>query len=78
MSINKALDVNYQFGKRVRFLRNQLSITIEELAFRCDLNRNYLCDIERGTRNPTLKVINKIAKGLKVSIAFLLEGISGE
>ena len=30
-----------KFGERVRNLRKLSNISIEELAFRCDLNRNY-------------------------------------
>ena len=57
-----------KFGERVRNLRKLSNISIEELAFRCDLNRNYLCDVERGKRNLSLIAINKIAKGLDVPI----------
>ena len=57
-----------KFGERVRNLRKLSNISIEELAFRCDLNRNYLSDVERGRRNLSLLAINKIAKGLDVPI----------
>ena len=57
-----------KFGERVRNLRKLSNISIEELAFRCDLNRNYLSDVERGTRNLSLKAIEKIARGLNVPI----------
>lgn len=57
-----------KFGERVRNLRKLSNISIEELAFRCDLNRNYLSDVERGKRNLSLIAINKIAKGLDVPI----------
>lgn len=57
-----------KFGERVRNLRKLSNISIEELAFRCDLNRNYLSDVERGRRNLSLIAINKIAKGLDVPI----------
>jgi transcriptional regulator with XRE-family HTH domain len=57
-----------KFGERVRNLRKLSNISIEELAFRCDLNRNYLSDVERGKRNLSLLAINKIAKGLDVPI----------
>lgn len=75
MKIDKILDCNYQLGKRIRYLRNKKNLTIEELAFSCDVNRNYLCDLERGTRNPTLKIIEKISVGLNVSLSELLKGI---
>ena len=57
-----------KFGERVRNLRKLSNISIEELAFRCDLNRNYLSDVERGRRNLSLIAINKISKGLDVPI----------
>ena len=60
-----------KFGERVRSLRKLSNISIEELAYRCDLNRNYLSDVERGKRNLSLIAINKIAKGLEVPIDVL-------
>ena len=63
---DKILDINYQFGKRIKFLRNIRKISQEELAFRCELNTKYYSDIERGRRNPTLKVLEKIALGLGI------------
>ena len=56
-----------KFGERVRSLRKLSNISIEELAYRCDLNRNYLSDVERGKRNLSLIAINKIAKGQTLS-----------
>ena len=60
-----------KFGERVRSLRKLSNISIEELSYRCDLNRNYLSDVERGKRNLSLIAINKIAKGLDVPIDVL-------
>ncbi len=78
MKISVLLDVNQQFGRRVRYLRQKQKISIEELAFRCNINSNYLSDLERGNRNPTLKVLNKISKGLGIDLSELLKGIAGE
>ena len=57
-----------KFGERVRSLRKLASISIEELSFRSELNRNYISDVERGKRNISLKAIYKIAMGLNVPI----------
>jgi transcriptional regulator with XRE-family HTH domain len=78
MKISALLDVNQQFGQRVRYLRRKQKISIEELAFRCNINSNYLSDLERGNRNPTLKILNKISIGLDIDLSELLKGISGE
>ena len=67
--------INYEFGKRIKYLRKLKKISQEELAFRCNLNKNYLGDVERGKRNPTLMVIEKIASGLDISLAELFLGM---
>ena len=45
----------------------------EELAFECGLHRTYISGVERGVRNPTVVVLQKIAKALKVPAAALLD-----
>ncbi|MBV5270204.1 MAG: helix-turn-helix transcriptional regulator, partial [Afipia sp.] len=45
----------------------------EELAFECGLHRTYISGVERGVRNPTVLVLQKIAKALKVPAAALLD-----
>ncbi|WP_374379514.1 helix-turn-helix domain-containing protein [Dongia sp.] len=45
----------------------------EELAFECGLHRTYISGVERGVRNPTVIVLQKIAKALKVPAAALLD-----
>lgn len=64
-------DILINFGVRVRNLRKISKLSIEELAFRSDINKNYLSDVERGKRNLSLKAIEKIAKGLNVPIEAL-------
>ncbi|MEG0367714.1 MAG: helix-turn-helix transcriptional regulator [Coprobacillus sp.] len=64
-------NINIKFGKRVKELRIGENISQEELAFRCQLSKNYVSDVERGTRNITLKVVDKFAKGLKVPTSYL-------
>lgn len=70
------MTINKQLGARIRYLRQQKNMTIEELALEAEINRNYLCDLERGTRNPTMVVLNKIAKSLDITLSILFEGIN--
>ena len=63
--------IEHEFGSRVRYLRKLKNISQEELAFRSHLHKNYICDIENGRRNVSLKAIEKIAKGLNVSVDVL-------
>ena len=69
------MTINKQLGARIRYLRQQKNMTIEDLALEAEINRNYLCDLERGTRNPTVVVLNKITKALEINLSTLFEGI---
>jgi transcriptional regulator with XRE-family HTH domain len=61
------LDVKKQFGSAVKRWRNRLGISQGELATRAGLHRTYVSDIERGTRNPSLENIEKLADALQIS-----------
>lgn len=56
----------------VKYQRNRLGISQEELAERAGLHRTYICDIERGARNVTLESIGRLAHALGISIPALL------
>ena len=60
-------DVHILFGLRIKELRLKAHISQEE-SFRCGLSKNYISDVERGTRNISLKAISKLAYGLHVEI----------
>ena len=53
---------------RVKELRHLKNISQEELYFRCGLSKNYISDVERGTRNISLQAISQLANGLKVEV----------
>ena len=55
----------------MRNLRKSQAISQEELAGRAGLHRTYVCDIERGARNVSLKSIEKLANALGVPAAAL-------
>jgi transcriptional regulator with XRE-family HTH domain len=61
-----------QLGKRVREIRNQQGMTLEELAERSGVSRAMLSKIERGENNPTLVVAVKVAVALGLTTAQLI------
>ena len=69
------MDINKQLGMRIKYLRSLKKWSQEDLALEANINKNYLSDLERGERNPTVKVIEKIAKALNISISDLFKGI---
>ena len=66
-------DIQKKFGDKLRKLRKQKGLSQEDLAFKSGLHRTYISDIERGSRNLSLKNIEKIAKALGMSPKSLLE-----
>ena len=69
------MNIERQLGKRIRYLRKAKKMSIESLALEAEVNRNYLGDLERGLRNPTLKILAKIAMALEVSLDELFKGL---
>ncbi|MBS5905276.1 MAG: helix-turn-helix transcriptional regulator [Acetobacteraceae bacterium] len=59
-------------GKNVRRLREARGLSQEAFADFCKLHRTYLSGVERGARNPTLAVLERIARALDVPAADLL------
>lgn len=59
-------------GSRVRALRRQRRLTLDELAARSGVSRAMLSKIERGENNPTLVVAVKVALGLSVTTSELI------
>ena len=62
-------------GKVIFRLREKKRLTQEQLCLLCDINRSYLFKIEKGLANPSLKILNKICRILRIKICDLLRGI---
>ena len=69
------MNINKELGMRIRYLREQRKMTLENLSFESNVNKNYLSDLERGNRNPTVKILTKIANALEVTLEELFKGI---
>lgn len=70
------MDIYKQLGMRIRYLRKNKKWSIEDLALEADINKNYLSDLERGRRNPTLNILDRIAVALDINLEELFKGIS--
>jgi transcriptional regulator with XRE-family HTH domain len=62
------IDIRVRFGRAIRRIREEQAINQEEAAERCGLHRTYYSGIERGVRNVSLLNIERVSKGLKVSL----------
>ena len=67
MSVNRT-----SLGKRISFYRSKSNLTQEALAAKVNCSREYIVQIENGTKVPSLSVLVKIANTLSVSADELL------
>ncbi|WP_137870972.1 helix-turn-helix transcriptional regulator [Sphingopyxis sp. 2PD] len=67
------MDIRVRLGQNVRSLREERGWSQEDYADRADIHRTYVSDIERGRRNPTATVIEKLASPFGISPGALLD-----
>ena len=63
------------FGKRLRKLRQEKSLSQESLAAAAGLHRTYIGSIERGEQSVSIDNVQKIAKALKIEAKDLFESL---
>jgi transcriptional regulator with XRE-family HTH domain len=66
------VDIRKRLGANVRRLRLEKGWSQEEFADRAGIHRTYVSDIERGARNPTISIVEKLAHALQSSASALL------
>ncbi|TNE38619.1 MAG: XRE family transcriptional regulator [Sphingomonadales bacterium] len=67
------MDVHKRIGWNLRRLRKDREITQEDFATDSGFDRGYISGVERGVRNPSVKVLVRIANSLKVDVAELFD-----
>lgn len=63
------MDIKEKFGLKVKNLREIKKLSIEHLANISDVDRNYISDIEKGKRNVSIVIIEKIIHALDTDLA---------
>lgn len=69
------MDVVQLLGANVRRHRKLKGMSQEELALEADMERSYVSDLERGTRNPSVRALGRLANALGVAPHELLLSI---
>jgi transcriptional regulator with XRE-family HTH domain len=62
-------------GRNVKAARLALGYNQEALAHEAKIDRTYVSGVERGLRNPSIKVLARLAKALKTTPAALLSKV---
>jgi transcriptional regulator with XRE-family HTH domain len=61
------------FGERLRELRVARNLTQTELAERCGSNRQFIGDLERGVKVPSLTMVLRLAEALECRVYDLVK-----
>lgn len=64
-----------RLGERLISARKRSRLSQEQLALLSDVDRTYLARIEEGKANPSMKVLNKISRVLRLRIYELVKGV---
>ncbi len=67
------MDTRRRLARNLRKLREAYGWSQEALADAAGLHRTYVSGLEREVRNPTLQILDKLAKALGVKASALIE-----
>lgn len=59
-------------GEIILKIREKKGLTQEQLSLLSDINRSYLFKIEKGKANPSVRILNKLCRALRIKICDLL------
>lgn len=71
--MNNYEDLAYRISQKIKLLRKEQGLTVQELAYRCDIERSNLSRIEAGRSNLTLKTMCIICNALKIKLKDLID-----
>ena len=57
-----------RIGKKLSYWRRERKMTSEKLAYENDVSKGYLSDIENGKKIPSIKMLTRFARALKIDI----------
>ncbi|MBR4679264.1 MAG: helix-turn-helix transcriptional regulator [Bacteroidales bacterium] len=72
------MEIQEKFGLVIRKLRRQKHVSQEKFALDAGIDRTYIGDIENGSRNISLQMIEKIADYFGIQISEIFKQIEDE
>jgi transcriptional regulator with XRE-family HTH domain len=71
--LHRRVDVRGRLAKNLRRLRQEKGWSQERYADEANIHRTYVSDLERGARNPTIVIVEKLARPFGVTPGSLLD-----
>lgn len=69
------MNLQRKFGLVIKEFRLEKGLSQESLANQSDIDRTYISDIEKGERNISLKIIERLSETLQISLSELFKKI---
>ncbi|MFI8683977.1 helix-turn-helix domain-containing protein [Brevundimonas diminuta] len=66
-------DVRQRLAANLQKHRRAKGLSQEGFAHEAGIHRTYVSDLERGARNPTIEIIDRLARALGVTLGDLLD-----
>ncbi len=63
------MDIKLKIGQRIKQLRKELELSQEALAYKAEVDRTYVTDVENGRRNVSLEILERLVTALEVSFS---------
>ena len=67
------MDIKQKFGIKIKELRKKRGLSQEKLANLAEIDRTYLPTIEKGERNVSIEVVERLANALEVKVRDLFD-----
>jgi len=62
------MNIQKDFGLKLKKFRKEAGLSQEKLALLADIDRTYVHSIEKGDRNISIGIIQKLAQALEIEI----------
>lgn len=69
------MTIQQKLGQRIQTLRKSKNISQEKFSLSIDMDRTYYASVEAGKRNISICNIEKISKGLGITLTELFKGL---
>ena len=72
------MNIDLAIAKILKKTRENKGISQEQLAFKADLHRTYISQLERGLKSITVKTLFKITESLEIEIDEFIKLVADE
>ena len=67
------MSIQSRVSRNIQRIRREKDLSQEEVAHRADIHQTYLSGVETGKRNPSILVVERIAKALGVDVSEIFQ-----